>query len=82
MLVYFFVLVAVGMFDYILCYLLYQTVSAMLKSKGKELPKIESGRATIIIVCVAMCLNMVVLRGVFPLFDITPESFHVSENLK
>lgn len=82
MLVYFFVLVAVGMFDYILCYLLYRTVSVMLKDKGMELPKIESGRATIIIVCVAMCFNMVVLHGLFPYFDITPESFHVSEHLE
>lgn len=82
MLVYFFVLVAVGMLDYILCYLLYQTVSVMLKGKGMELPKIESGRATIIIVSVAIFFNMVVLHGVFPLFDITPESFHVAENLQ
>lgn len=82
MIVYFLVLVAVGMLDYILCYFLYQTVSVMLKGKGKELPKIESGRATITIVCVAMCFNMVVLHGVFPYFDITPESFHVSENSK
>lgn len=81
MLVYVLILVAVGTLDYILCYFLYHIISGMLKSKGKELPKIESGTATMIIVGVAMCFNMVVLHGVFPYFDITPESFYVSENL-
>lgn len=82
MLVYFIILIAVGMLDYILCCFLYRIIYGILKSKGKELPKIESGTATIISVCVAMCFNMVVIHGVFPYFDITPESFYVSENLR